>query len=221
MGIAFNDSHGSAKKTSLDYIKLVEGENIIRLVGPIRARYAYWKQLKTNSIPVECLSFDPDKEEFTNIEKDYYKEYFPEDRCVWSYVGTGIDAKDEKLKLVGLKKKLWAQVVDAAKELGDPTDPETGWPLIFDKVKTGPHSFNIEYRLNAIKCQKAKGPLTDGEKEMIEENLKPIDDLVPRPTAEDQKAFILNNWINVEEKNTDAEAISELSDDKEDEDDPF
>ena len=42
--------------------------------------------------------------------------------------------------------------------------------------------------------------------------MKTIDELVPRPSPDDQKAFIENSWINVDnESNTDAEAIDELN----------
>lgn len=126
MGKSFNDSNGQAKKSGMEYIKFEFGENTMRMVGELLPRYAYWKQLKDNNIPVECLSFDREKERFTNIEKDWFKHYFSDSKCVWSYVIQVIDPRDGKLKLCGLKKKLFDQIQDLAKELGDPTDPETG-----------------------------------------------------------------------------------------------
>lgn len=133
MAKSFDETEGQAKKTGLEYIKFEFGENKMRMVGQLLPRYAYWKQLKDNNIPVECLSFDRDKEKFTNIEKDWFKHYFPKKpdgkdmTCVWSYVIQVIDPKDGKLKLCGLKKKLFDQIKDASKKhLGDPTDPVTG-----------------------------------------------------------------------------------------------
>ena len=210
MGLAFNTANGSAKKSGLDYIKLDIGENVFRMVGDLLPRYCYWKKLGDHSIPVECISFDRGQERFTNIEKDWFKHYFKDEKCVWSYVIQVIDMNDGKLKLMGLKKKLFDQIQDLAKELGDPTDPVTGWDVVVDKKKTGPHAFNIEYKLKERSINVRA--LTDDELEEIK-NIKSIDDLIPRPSAEEQQAFIEANWINQEEENTDNEAIDEFSKD--------
>jgi hypothetical protein len=46
---------------------------------------------------------------------------------------------------------------------------------------------------------------------MVEfEKVKPIDELLPRQDAEEQKAFIEQNWVNKEETNTDSEAVDEF-----------
>ena len=209
MSVGFNDAHGAAQKTGLEYVKLEFGDNSFRIVGPLRPRYAYWKELKTNSIPVECLSFDPVEEKFTNIEKDWFKHYFPDARCVWSYVATVIDSKGE-LKLCGLKKKLFEQIQSTAKRLGDPTDKDNGWPIMFEKVKTGDNRFNVEYRLDAISCQEKQGALTAEELELIKD-MKSIDAMIPRMSSDDQRAFIESAWINGDEPNTDKEAVNELS----------
>jgi len=211
MGVAFNSANGSAKKAGLDYIKLDFGENTFRMVGDLLPRYCYWKKLGDNSIPVECLAFDREKERFTNIEKDWFKHYFADQKCVWSYVIQVIDSKDGKLKLMGLKKKLFDQIQDLGKDLGDPTDPKTGWSVIVDKKKTGTHIFNVEYKLKerAIKQE----ALT--EEQLVEfEKVKPIDELIARQDPEEQKAFIESNWINKTEGNVDSEAIDEFSTDK-------
>lgn len=213
MGVGFNDAHGSAQKTGLDYIKLEFGENRFRMVGELRPRYAYWKELKTNSIPVECLSFDPTVEKFTNVDMDWFKHYFPEAKCVWSYVIQVLDPKDNTLKLCGLKKKLFDQIQTAAKSLGDPTDYENGYTLVIEKKKNGPNRFNVEYNLDVLATQKTQGPLDDEQLEVLKD-IKPIDELIPRMSADDQKAFILNAWINAEETEVDNEAIDELGHDE-------
>jgi hypothetical protein len=48
----------------------------------------------------------------------------------------------------------------------------------------------------------------------VYETVKPIDELIPRPTPDEQKAFIERMWLNKdkEEENADKEAIDELSD---------
>jgi len=71
----------------------------------------------------------------------------------------------------------------AAEDLGDPTAPETGWDIYFQRVKTGPMAFNVEYRLQALKCKQRA--LTEAEKEKIVE-LRSMDDVLPRPTPDAQ-----------------------------------
>jgi len=231
MGMNFGDSAGGAKKNNLDYVKFGEGTNRIRFVGEILPRYCYWKQLKTNNIPVECLSFSREKEMFTNTEKDWFKHYFPKREDgkdvypVWSYAIQAIDLNDGKLKMCGLKKKLFEQILKLSQKpaFGDPTDVNTGWDIVFEKTKTGPHAFNVEYNLDQLECKVRA--LTDEEKETIKD-IKPIDELIPRPSAEDQKAFIETAWFGEEEANTDDDAAKaaagERSDaDKFDDDIPF
>jgi len=210
MGLAFNTANGSAKKSGLEYIKLDLGETKFRMVGELLPRYCYWKKLGDHNIPVECISFDRKKERFTNVEKDWFKHYFPDEKCVWSYVIQVIDSKDGKLKLMGLKKKLFDQIQDLAGELGDPTDIVKGWDVVVEKKKTGPHIFNIEYKLKerAINVRE----LTDDEKDAIKD-MKPIDELIPRQDADEQQAFIEQNWVNKTEENADNEAIDEFASD--------
>ena len=200
MSVGFNDSHGAAKKSGLEYVKLEFGDNQFRIV--------------------ECLSFDPAKEKFTNIETDWFKHYYPDAKCVWSYVATVLD-KDGKPKLCGLKKKLFEQIQNAAKKLDDPTDPDTGWPICFEKKKTGSGKFQVEYTLDVFACKDGQRALTEEERE-IADKIPPIDEQVPRMTAEEQKAFIESAWINLEEEG-DKEAVEELNSgsDIKEEDAPF
>lgn len=212
MGIAFGQEHGGAKKAGLPYIKLEFGENKFRMVGNILPRYCYWNKLKDMEVPVECLSFDRELERFTNIETDWFQHYFPDKKCAWSYVIQVIDPKDGELKLLGLKKKLYEQIRDLMKDLGDPTDPKTGWDIVVEKKKTGPNPFNVEYKLKERVIQPRA--LTEEELEVYN-SIKDIDELIPRPTAEQQKEFIEKAWINVkaEEENTDTDATDSFDDD--------
>ena len=219
MSVGFNDAEGSAKKVGLDYLKLSLGQNKVRLVGGLLPRYAYWKMLKTNTIPVECLSFDRKEERFLNAEKDWFKHHFPKNekdedmRCVWSYVIQAIDLKDGKLKLFGLKKKLFDQIQDAGrKHLGDPTDPVKGWDVIFDKKSTGSNVFNVEYTLDVMAC---KNRALNADELAIIKDMKSIDELIPRPTAEQQKLFIETAWIEGEkpESNVDKQALLDFDED--------
>ena len=69
--------------------------------------------------------------------------------------------------------------MDAAESLGDPTDPDTGWDIVFKKVKTGPLPFNVEYTLQVLQCKVRA--LTEEERALIEAE-KSIDEKYPRPT---------------------------------------
>ena len=75
----------------------------------------------------------------------------------------------------------------AAEDLGDPTDAETGWDVHFKRVKTGPMAFNVEYQLQVLRCKTRA--LTDEEKGKIEE-LKSMDEVLPRPSADAQKELL-------------------------------
>jgi hypothetical protein len=188
MALAFGNAKGSAQKNRADSFEMKTGENRIRMVGDLLARYVYWLKGDNNkSIPVECLSFDRDIEKFTNVEKDWVKEYHPDLKCGWAYVIQAIDPADGKLKIWNLKKKLLEQIMSAAEDLGDPTDPETGWDVVFEKKKTGPLPINVSYELKALRLKVR--PLTDEERATIAE-LKSMDEVFPRPTADSQKEFL-------------------------------
>ena len=201
MAIAFNQQKGSAQKTSISSFQYVDGDNKMRIVGDILARYVYWIQGENGkNIPMECLSFDRNTERFNNVEKDWVREYYPDLKCGWSYATQCID--NGEVKVVNLKKKLWEQIITAAEDLGDPTDPDTGWDICFKRVKTGPLPYNVEYQLQALKCKPRA--LTDEEREAIAE-LKSMDDVMPRPTADAQKE-LLDRVRNIGEE-TDDEAL--------------
>ena len=75
----------------------------------------------------------------------------------------------------------------AAEDLGDPTDPETGWDLHFKRVKTGTMAFIVEYQLQVLRCKTRA--LNDEEKESIVE-LKSMDEVLPRPSPDAQKELL-------------------------------
>jgi len=187
MAIKFNDTNGAAKKGAESYV-YKDGENVLRLFGDILPRYIYWVKGKNNKdIPFECLGFDRTKEKFTNKEKDYVQERFPELRCGWAYCVMGFSPVDKKPIVVNLKKKLFEEILSAAEDLGDPTDPDNGYDLVFKRSKTGPNVFNVSYSLQVLKLKKRA--LTEEERNIIA-NAPTIDELVPRPTAEEQKELL-------------------------------
>ncbi len=202
MALSFNKSKGSAQKSSISSYSYVDGDNSIRLVGDILARYVYWITGENDkNIPLECLSFDRNEERFNNKEKDWVREYYPDLKCGWSYVMQGIH--NGEIKIVNLKKKLWEQILTAAEDLGDPTDSETGWDVKFKRVKTGPLPYNVEYQLQVLKC---KPRALDDDELALVEALKSMDDVMPRPTPDAQKE-LLDRVREVDTNEIDEEAL--------------
>ena len=186
MALSFNKQTGGAQKSSISTFQYKDGDNKMRIVGDILARYVYWINGENGkNIPMECLSFDRNSERFNNVEKDWVREYYPDLKCGWSYATQCID--NGEVKVVNLKKKLWEQIITAAEDLGDPTDPDTGWDICFKRVKTGPLPYNVEYQLQALKCKPRA--LTDEERVVIAD-LKSMDDVMTRPTADAQKELL-------------------------------
>lgn len=186
MAISFNKSKGAAQKSSITSYGYRDGDNTVRLVGDVLARYVYWIEGKNGkNIPFECLSFDRNEERFNNKEKDWVREYYPDLKCGWSYAMQCIDGGE--VKVINLKKKLFEAILTAAEDLGDPTDPQAGWDVKFKRVKTGPLPYNVEYQLQVLKCKPR--PLDESELALVE-TLKSMDDVMPRPTPDAQKALL-------------------------------
>ena len=115
MALDFKNTKGKAIKKSVESYQYKDGDNVVRLIGGVLPRYVYWlKGTNNKDIPFECLSFDREKEKFTNTEKDWVAEYFPEKKCTWSYAINCIDPKDNKVKVLNLKKKLFEQIISTA-----------------------------------------------------------------------------------------------------------
>ena len=187
-GLSFGSVKGSAKKEKADSYKIVDGDNSVRLFGNILARYVYWiKGTNGKNLPFECLEFNRETETFDKSEKDWVKEFFPDLKCGWSYSMMCLD--NGVPKIFNFKKKLFDQIMANIEDLGDPTDPDNGWDLKFQKKKTGPLPINVEYTLQVMKCANSKRPLTDAEKEAIAAS-KTIEELLPRATPAAQKELL-------------------------------
>lgn len=188
MAISFKNTKGKAQSNKVDAFEYKDGENSVRLIGGILPRYIYWlKGTNNKDIPIECLAFSRDKEKFDNLEKDHVQEFYPEAKCAWSYSINCIDPKDGKVKALNLKKKLFEQIMAAAEDLGDPTDFDTGWDVVFKRTKTGPLAFNVEYQLQVLRCKPRK--LSDAERELANAE-KTIDEKYPRPTEAEVLALL-------------------------------
>ena len=185
----FKNIKGKAEKSGPPRIKFTDGVNRFRMVGGVMPMYVYWIPLADGSgkVPIECLAFDRNQEKFTNLTKDWVRHYFPEEKCSWSYKGLAIDRTDGQIKAVDHKKKLLQTIISFAESQGDPTDPDTGWDVVVNRVKTGPHTFNVEYNLEFGQIKKS--PLTDEEKKMVAE-FPSLEDYFQLPNPEDQKRFL-------------------------------
>lgn len=212
MAISFKNTKGKAISNKVEAYEYKDGENTVRLVGGVLPRYIYWlKGANNKDIPVECLAFSRDKEKFDNIEKDHVPQFFPDLKCSWSYTVNCIDPKDGKVKALNLKKKLFEQIVSAAEDLGDPTDFDTGWDVVFKRTKTGPLAFNISYDLSVLRCKPRA--LTDAEREAAAA-AKSIDEKYPRPTEAEVMALLEKITTNTDDAEAEdaaaQEAVKEL-----------
>lgn len=189
MALKFNQSKGSAQKDRADSYAYKDGENKVRIVGDLLARYVYWiKGENDKPLPFECLAFNRESEKFDNKETDHVKDFYPDMKCSWAYAIQCIDLATGELKILNLKKKLLGQIMDAADQLEkDPTDPVDGFDIVFTKKKTGPLPINVEYTVQVLKCKPR--PLNEDELETIKD-LKSMDEVLPRPTPEDQKKLL-------------------------------
>lgn len=197
MAISFKNTKGKAISNKVEAFEYKDGENTVRLIGGVLPRYIYWvKGANNKDIPVECLAFSRDKEKFDNVEKDHVPQFFPDLKCSWSYTVNCIDPKDGKVKALNLKKKLFEQIVSAAEDLGDPTDPDTGWDVVFKRTKTGPLAFNISYDLSVLRCKPRA--LTDDERAAVAAS-KSIDEKYARPTEAEVLALLEKITTNTED----------------------
>lgn len=211
MALKFGETKGKALKKSVEAYEYKDGDNVVRLIGGVLPRYVYWlKGTNNKDIPIECLAFDRDQEKFTNKELDHVPSFFPDKKCSWAYSINCIDPKDGKVKALNLKKKLFEQIMSAAEDLGDPTDFDTGWDIVFKRQKTGPLPFNVEYSLSVLKCKKRK---LSAEERALAEKADDIDSKFPRPTSDEVKAALeklLSGAEEAAEDSAEAEAVSEL-----------
>jgi hypothetical protein len=189
MALSFNQVKGEASKEKVPSYKMRDGENRIRIYGGVLARYIYWVPNKDGlKSPVECLSFNRETEKFDNAEKDWVKEYYPDLTPEWAYASLCVDLKDaDKVKIFNHKKKLFGTIVSMVEDLGDPSNTETGWDIVFNKVKSGPKVYNVDYSMLQLKCKNRA--LTATEKELFSKH-PTIDEVLRRAPPEDIKKYL-------------------------------
>ena len=165
----------------------------LRLVGTVLCRYVYW--VPTNNgkkVPVECLRFDRQKEEFTDAAdpiKDKVDSSVFGDKPSFAYVAQAIDRADGKIKLLDLKTTIYNAIVDYAvnPEYGNPADSDKGYDLVITKTKTGPATVNVQY---GVTPSRASTPLTEEEKKLERFDLETI---MKRPTYDQQYEWLVKN----------------------------
>lgn len=210
MALKFGETKGRAVKKSVEAYEYKDGENVVRLIGGVLPRYVYWlKGTNNKDIPIECLAFDREKEKFTNAETDHVPAFYPDKKCSWAYSVNCIDPKDGKVKALNLKKKLFEQILTAAEDLGDPTDPDTGWDVVFKRTKTGPLPFNVEYNLSVLKCKRRA---LNAEERAVADSAEDIDSKFPRPTPDEVKAALekIAAGATADDESVDQETVKEL-----------
>ena len=216
MTIKFTELQGKASKSGPDRFKPTDGVNKIRIIGNVVPGYKYWLRTRDNTpIPADCLSFNRDTERFDNKRRDPVREHFPDMKCSWAYQSLVIDRLDDsKVKLFDHKKKLFESILDTAKKkFGDPTNPLTGWDIIFTKKKTGAQVYNVEYSLEIFELENSA--LTEEDLAAIEaakELFGTIEDITKLPTPEEQDTFI-KNYVLPEEEEVDEDVSNELMED--------
>lgn len=210
MALSFKQTKGKAQSNKVESYEYKDGENIVRLIGGVLPRYVYWLKGSNNKdIPVECLAFNREKEKFDNIETDHVPEFFPDVKCSWSYSINCIDPKQNKVVVLNLKKKLFEQIITAAEDLGDPTDYDTGWDVVFKRVKTGPLPFNVEYQLQVLRC---KPRALTKEEQVMAEATKSIDEKFPRATPDEILALLQKITTSADENMESAEQQEAVKD---------
>lgn len=199
MAIKFTELKGKASKSGPARMKFQDGVNRFRIVSNVIPGYKYWLKSKDGtSVPIDCLAFNRETEQFDNKKKDWVKHYFPGLKCSWAYSSLVIDRADGQIKLLDHKKKLLQQIIDAAnKKFGDPSDPVKGWDIKCTRKKTGAKVFEVEYTLEVFDIENS--PLSEADLELVK-TAGDIEEILKIPTPDEQKKFIEDYILGGEEE---------------------
>jgi hypothetical protein len=183
----------NSERKEIKRLTLKDGDTRVRLVGGVLPRYVYWVTTKEGrKMPVECLQFNRETENFDNNLDDPIKE-LPEDvyneKPGFAYVCQVIDRADGEVKLFDLRATIYGQIVDLAvdPDYGSPADPESGYDITIKREKTGPKPQNVKY---SILPARGNSPLTEAEKAL---ELYDLEKILKRQTYDEQKKWLLEN----------------------------
>ena len=195
--VSWDKAKGSAgtgtQRREVQRLTLDIGDNKLRLIGDVLPRYVYWTTTNEGKkMPVECLRFNRQTEQFDDKQPDPFKEL---DESIWSdkpqfaYVCNAIDRRDNQVKLFDLKSTIYRQIVDYASnpEYGNPADSKSGYDITVKKEKTGPLPQNVKYTCIPTR---ASVSLTKEEEELEKYDL---DRIYKRQTYDEQKQWLLQN----------------------------
>jgi hypothetical protein len=232
-GLGWGEATGGAKSSAVNYMKFKTGDHQIRIVSGVLARYDYWIPNKEGkSVPFENLSFDRFEERFIKGSEDPVSELGlmekdPETkgkmrrmRSKRGYKCMVINRATGKLEAMDLKKSIFDGILATMQDLevNDPTQ------IDFVIRRTGEQWYEVKYEINQIKTMKLQpqaAELHANDHELIESQ-KPLDELFPRVSANEQRAA-LSAWMNgtpakdkdeaeAKQDSSTSEAVSELDD---------
>lgn len=231
MGLSFDKLQGEAVKSSVKYMKLVNGNNTFRILpDSVMPCYTYWiKGANGKDLPFEALQFNRETEKFENQKscpvKDMglQKEVKQKDgsmamedlRCQWSYKCQVINQATKTVEVLQLKKGMLSEIISVAQQLGiDPTNLDTGTWITVERKKTGPSVFNVEYKVQQLMCKSA--PLEDEFRALLTDEVKTMSEMFKLETYDEQYARIIKHTTGESDKEDDGkadkEALNELKD---------
>lgn len=233
-GLGWGEATGGAKSSAVNYMKFKNGDQQVRIVSGVLARYDYWIPNKDGkNVPFENLSFDRLEERFIKGSEDPVAELGlmekdPENkgqmrriRSKRAYKCMVINRETGKLEAMDLKKSIFDGIVATMGELGvkDPTE------IDFVIKRTGDQWYEVKYEINQIKTMKLQAQASElhaNDAELIE-SMKPLDELFPRTNPNEQRKA-LTAWMNgsadsagtsggdAKQDTSTSEAVSELDD---------
>ncbi|AXQ66741.1 single strand DNA binding protein [Vibrio phage vB_VpS_PG07] len=234
MSLNWGEARGEAQKSEVTHMKLTNGNTQFRIVSGVLARMDYWvHNSEGKPRPFECLRYDRKLEKFVGgadpIQEVGLQEKDPDNpgqmrplRCKRAYKCMVINRKTGKLEAMDLKKSIFDGIMETMEELGiqDPTTVD------FVVKRTGEKWNEVKYSINQLATSRLMGDeevaaMHEADKEIIA-TMKPIDELFPRMTPEEQRKE-LQSWLsggsasgkNEKDSGDDSaadEAISELDD---------
>lgn len=221
MALGFGNFNGGAKKSEVQYMKLVDGDNTFRILPEsLLPSYQFWvKGPNGKELPFEALQFNRETERFDNFRNCPIKDLGLKDprdpskdlRCQYAYKCLVLNKATGKVEVLTLKKGIVEEIKLVANQMQiDPTDLDTGTWFTVTRKKTGSQAFNVEYSIKQLLCRST--PLTAEEKALVAAS-KSIDEMFPLETYDEQMARLqkhLNSAGSPDTSGQDDEAISEL-----------